>query len=96
MKNFSVETNRPIELHKSDIDEFQELNNSLTKLTNKINSDFNNLKEFTENASHEMQTPLAIMQSKSELLLQADNLNKSQVNQIRTIYQSVQRAFKIK
>ena len=74
LKNFSVENNRPIELRESDIDEFQELNKSLSKLTSKINSDFNNLKEFTENASHEMQTPLAIMQSKSELLLQSDNL----------------------
>ena len=95
LKNFSVENNRPIQLHESDIDEFQELNNSLSKLTSKINSDFNNLKEFTENASHEMQTPLAIMQSKSELLLQSENLNKGQVSQIRVIYQSVQRLSKL-
>lgn len=95
LKNFSVEANKPIELQSSDIDEFQELNNSLSKLTNKINSDFNNLKEFTENASHEMQTPLAIMQTKSELLLQSENLEKSQIAQIRTIYQSVQRLSKL-
>ena len=44
LKNFSAEANRPIDLQPSDIDEFQELNNSLSKLTNKINSDFNNLK----------------------------------------------------
>ena len=95
LKNFSVENNRPIQLSESDIDEFQELNNSLSKLTSKINSDFNNLKEFTENASHEMQTPLAIMQSKSELLLQSDNLDEGQVSQIRVIYQSVQRLSKL-
>ena len=95
LKNFSVEANRPIELQSSDIDEFQELNNSLAKLTNKINSDFNNLKEFTENASHEMQTPLAIMQTKSELLLQSENLDKGQVTQIRAIYLSVQRLSKL-
>ncbi len=95
LKNFSVENNKPIQLKESDIDEFQELNNSLSKLTTKINSDFNNLKEFTENASHEMQTPLAIMQSKSELLLQSDNLDKGQVAQIRAIYQSVQRLSKL-
>jgi len=95
LKNFSAENNRPIKLKESDIDEFQELNNSLSKLTTKINSDFNNLKEFTENASHEMQTPLAIMQSKSEQLLQSDNLDKDQVAQIRAIYQSVQRLSKL-
>lgn len=95
LKNFSVETNQSISLKESQIDEFQELNTSLTKLTDKINSDFNNLKEFTENASHEMQTPLAIMQSKSEILLQSDNLTKDQVQQIRAIYQSVQRLSKL-
>lgn len=95
LKNFSVENNKPIDLKESDIDEFQELNSSLSKLTTKINSDFNNLKEFTENASHEMQTPLAIMQSKSELLLQSENLNKDQISQIKAIYQSVQRLSKL-
>lgn len=95
LKNFSVENNKPIELQESDIDEFQELNLSLSKLTNKISSDFNNLKEFTENASHEMQTPLAIMQSKSEILLQSENLTKDQVAQIRVIYQSIQRLSKL-
>jgi len=95
LKNFSVEANKPIDLQSSDIDEFQELNNSLSKLTNKINSDFNNLKEFTENASHEMQTPLAIMQTKSEILLQSENLEKSQITQINAIYQSVQRLSKL-
>lgn len=95
LKNFSVENNKPIELQESDIDEFQELNLSLSKLTNKISSDFNNLKEFTENASHEMQTPLAIMQSKSEMLLQSENLTKDQVAQIRVIYQSIQRLSKL-
>jgi len=95
LKNFSVETNKPIHLQESNIDEFEELNISLTKLTNKIKSDFNNLKEFTENASHEMQTPLAIMQSKSEVLLQSENLSPEQVSQIRVIYQSVQRLSKL-
>lgn len=95
VKNFSVETNKPIHLHESNIDEFQELNTSLSKLTDKINSDFNNLKEFTENASHEMQTPLAIMHSKSEVLLQSENLTSEQASQIRVIYQSVQRLSKL-
>jgi signal transduction histidine kinase len=42
-----------------------------------------------------MQTPLAIMHSKSEVLLQSDNLTKQQVSQIKVIYQSVQRLSKL-
>jgi len=95
LKRFSVESNQPIHLQNTNIDEFQELNRSLTKLTNKINSDFNNLKEFTENASHEMQTPLAIMHTKTENLMQSENLDKSQVKQIRAIYLAVQRLSKL-
>ncbi|MCK4561946.1 MAG: HAMP domain-containing histidine kinase [Flavobacteriaceae bacterium] len=95
LKNFSVENNRPIDLRKTQIDEFQELNQSLTKLTDKINSDFNNLKEFTENASHEMQTPLAIMQTKSEMLMQSDNLDKDQIQRIKSIYLATQRLSKL-
>ena len=95
VKNFSVEDNKPITLEKSGIDEFEELNVSLSRLTDKIISDFNNLKEFTENASHEMQTPLAIMQSKSEMLLQSENLDQEHIQHIRAIYTSVQRLSKL-
>ncbi len=95
LKTFSVESNQTLHLQNTKIDEFQELNRSLTKLTDKINSDFNNLKEFTENASHEMQTPLAIMQTKTENLMQSDNLNNSQLQQIRAIYLAVQRLSKL-
>jgi len=42
-----------------------------------------------------MQTPLAIMQTKSELLLQSDNLTKAQIAQIKAIYLSVQRLAKL-
>jgi signal transduction histidine kinase len=40
------------------------------------------MKEFTENAAHEMQTPLAVVQSKIELLLQDANLTDEQVEAI--------------
>lgn len=95
LKNFSVENEDPLDLQESNIDEFQELNSSLSKLTSKVKTDFTNLKEFTENASHEMQTPLAIMQSKSEILLQSENLDQHQASQIKAIYQSVQRLSKL-
>lgn len=95
LKNFSVEDERTIALLDTDVDEFEELNSSLIKLTNKIKSDFSNLKEFTENASHEMQTPLAIIQSKSEILMQSTNLDRNQKQQIKSIYSATQRLSKL-
>ncbi len=95
LKNFSIQEQKPIELQSSNIDEFTELNGSIKSLTEKLSSDYNNLKEFTENASHEMQTPLAIMQSKIELLLQSTNLNESEIKQLQSIYQAGQRLSKL-
>lgn len=95
LTEFSVQDQKPIELEESDIDEFKNLNESITSLTAKLSSDYNNLKEFTENASHEMQTPLAIMQSKVELLLQSENLTKQQSKELSSIYQAGKRLSKL-
>ena len=62
--------------------EFNELNTSLNFMTNKMHRDYVNMKEFTENAAHEMQTPIAVAQSKLELLLQYRNLSEEQVESI--------------
>ena len=40
------------------------------------------MKEFTENAAHEMQTPVAVVLSKLELLLQDNNLKEEQVQSV--------------
>ncbi len=62
--------------------EFNELNTALNAMTTKIHADFINMKEFTENAAHEMQTPLSVAQSKLELLLQNENLPDEDVQSI--------------
>ena len=43
-------------------------------------------KEFTENASHELQTPLAVFQSKLDLLLQQPDLTEQQAVAIQDLY----------
>ena len=95
LRNFSIQNQNPIELDPSNVDEFKELNSSLKSLTSKLQSDFNSMKEFSENASHEMQTPLAIMQSKIELLMQSSGLAKEQLEQLQSIYQAGNRLSKL-
>lgn len=65
--------------------EFNQLNNALSKMTEKIHSDFLQQKEFTENASHEMQTPLAIVKANLSLLMQSPNLKEEEMNQLQAI-----------
>lgn len=70
----------------SQTDEFKELNDTLEKLTQKVISDYQSLKRFTEDASHEIQNPLAVIQSKLETLLQFPDLKKDQAEIINSAY----------
>lgn len=62
----------------TNIEEFGAMNNTLTDAMNKAEKDYQLLKEFTENASHELQTPLAIIQSKLDILIQDEALSEKQ------------------
>ena len=91
VKQFSLESAEDLKLQPSSIKEFQELNSTLEKLTGKISADFLSLKEFSENAAHEMQTPLAILQNKLDEALQDPNLGKVQAGIIQSSMAAVQR-----
>ena len=69
-----------------DLDEFNELKTDLESLTGKIISDYQTLKRFTGDASHEIQTPLAIIQSKLETLMQDTDLKHEHYEIINAAY----------
>ncbi|WP_082960198.1 sensor histidine kinase [Maribacter hydrothermalis] len=91
MKLFSLSSETPISLLESDILEFSELNTEITTLTEKVRSDYKNLKQFTENVSHELQTPLAIIQAKIDTLINGEGLNDLQFEQLSSIQNDIQR-----
>jgi len=72
IKNFSLQDKEPITAEETSVAEFDDLNNFVEQMTSKAISDYKNLKEFAENASHELQTPLSIMKGKLELLTETD------------------------
>jgi signal transduction histidine kinase len=96
IKDFDLTQNNTIDFEKSDIAEFAELNESLHKLIAGNMAAFNQQKEFADNASHELQTPLAIIQSKLELLLQNQSLTTEQYNIIEDALKALARASRIK
>jgi len=81
IKDFKID-GAPITSEPTSTTEFKQLNTFLSQMTTKVQSDYNTLKEFSENASHEMQTPLANAIGKLELLLNEGNLGETQLNQI--------------
>jgi two-component system OmpR family sensor kinase len=84
-----------VHFDKTSIREFNALNTSLNAMTNKIHADYLSMKIFTQNASHEIQTPLAIIQSKLELLLQDSRLTEQQAIAISSAFEATQRLSKL-
>jgi len=85
LKSFDLKGHDTIALQSSDIDEFETLNQALSQLIENNAAAFRQQKEFTENASHELQTPLAILKSKVDLLLQDNSLTKEQSEKIASL-----------
>jgi signal transduction histidine kinase len=79
LRSFQLTQATPLLLVQSDIDEFAELNAAIGRLTEKARQDYRSLKRFTENASHEIQTPLSVIRAKLEILLQSEGLNGAQL-----------------
>ncbi|HWA35933.1 MAG TPA: HAMP domain-containing sensor histidine kinase [Cyclobacteriaceae bacterium] len=90
-KHFNVHQGEKLTLPRQVIYEFDELNISLNKMTDKILSDYQSLREFTENASHEIQTPLALINSRVEELIQDDGIGGKHIQWIQDIHESAMR-----
>ncbi len=91
MKAFNLTAKTDIKSQKTNIDEFNELNLAVNSMADSVKKDYRELKTFTDNASHEMMTPLAIINSKLDLLLQGEALNPQQGELIDEIYNAVGR-----
>lgn len=80
LKSFQLNNQQQIQFQKTDTIEFAELNATLEKLLQHSITTYKTQKEFTENASHELQTPLAVLKNKVDILLQSDDLTEKQYN----------------
>jgi signal transduction histidine kinase len=95
VSNFDVLDDNPLELPDTNINEFRQLNSVLVQMTQKIRRDYINLKEYNENSSHEIQTPLAVIRSKLDILMQDKKLNRENINLIKSINEAVAKIFKL-
>ena len=64
-------------------------------MTSKMVTDYKNQKKFAENASHEFQTPVAIIKGKIDLLLQEATLNEETMRLLVSIEEAASRLSKI-
>jgi signal transduction histidine kinase len=75
---------------QTDVEEFRLMNAHFIQAAENASRDYRNLREFSENASHELQTPLAIMRSNLDLLLQ-EGMTERQSELMQGVYASLRR-----
>jgi signal transduction histidine kinase len=95
MQTFELNKQSDLNFKTSTTDEFNELNKAINNLFSRSTRLYQHQKEFTENASHEMQTPLAIFQSKLELLMQTTPLSEEQAGIINALDETNRRLIKL-
>jgi len=95
LEDYELGSTKSVDFNNTSTHEFSQLNSMINTMTSKIHDDYLNLKEFTENAAHEIQTPLAIIRNKCEMLLQSGSLNETELGHTKSIYNSCLRLSKI-
>lgn len=91
LKKFEIDKDTSIPEIQTKITEFNDLNKALIQLTRRNHQSYISQKEFTENAAHELQTPLAIIRTKLELLMQVSDMNSEQAELIGDLYDATDR-----
>lgn len=91
IQGFEIDKNKPPRFMPTNIDEFDRLNKSLERLIEKNTAIYKSQREFVENAAHELQTPLALFQTKIDTLLQAEGISHEQSQLIGSLNNDVAR-----
>lgn len=84
----------PLPIHTTTVD-FKYLDASLIALMNRIKEDFDREREFTSNASHELMTPIGILQTKMENLMLVNDLEEPVLEKIMEMMKTLNRLKKI-
>ncbi|MDN3673139.1 HAMP domain-containing sensor histidine kinase [Flavobacterium branchiarum] len=90
IQGFEIDKNKKPNFMHTDVEEFNRLNKNLDRLIEKNTDIYNNQREFVENAAHELQTPLALFQTKIDTLFQLD-VSKEQSEVLSSLNKDVSR-----
>lgn len=91
LSKFKLGKNEDVQPIQSKIAEFQLLNKVVTDVLESNIRSFHNQKQLIENASHELQTPLAIALNKLQLLAENETLSEEVVKEIFQTIETLER-----
>jgi signal transduction histidine kinase len=89
--NYKPGSQKTVPLSETGTEEFNFMNARITDMIHNTEREYALLKEFTENASHEMQTPISIIRTKLDMIIQGDNLSEQQGLAMESAYQAIRR-----
>ena len=91
LRLFNLADNTDLQNVDTNTEEFKELNTAVINMTSRVKHDYKNLKLFTENASHELLTPIAVINSKLDTLIQTEHFTDRQSKLLNDLYNAVSR-----
>lgn len=94
IQQFSFQKNQPLVLEQTNIREFAQLNQFLERMSAKLLKDYRQIKEFSENISHEIHTPSAVVRGKLEHLMNLE-ITEEQAHLIHSAYQNNEKIHRI-
>lgn len=86
VREFNAADPDKITITDSKVDEFNQLSDAVAKMSARVTDDYQGLKSFTENASHEIMTPLSVITSRLDIMIQDETLRPDQYEQITDLY----------
>ncbi|GAB4094386.1 sensor histidine kinase [Flaviaesturariibacter terrae] len=86
-----LSADEPLQFAPTQIDEFRMLHESLLRFAGHARREYLSLKTFSENATHELQTPIAVIRSKLDLLLQESQLSTAGVDALQAAFNALER-----
>ncbi|GAB3788691.1 HAMP domain-containing sensor histidine kinase [Spirosoma horti] len=91
LEQFRVDGPNEVAFPVSDVAEFKLLSQSLDEMSRRTRQQYAQQKQFTDNASHEMQTPLSVLSVELDLLQQSEGLNEADLDRIHRSQQEIKR-----
>lgn len=91
VEKFQLGKNTRITTTPTKISEFASLNETIESLVARAEDAFSGQRQFVENASHELQTPLAISLNRLELLLENEPLSPEGATAVSQVMQGLER-----
>lgn len=95
LKTYKIEQTQEVLSTEIPIREFDELQSEINKMIARNQTTFQQQKQFIGNASHELQTPLAILSNRLENLMQNSELTENNLVELGKIHESLHRLIKL-